>query len=95
VILQHAPGRKYFEGYQKLDCRIPSIAEEIQLIHLLGAQVLAVTLNEERLTRDQLLNERARLQEELSIPVVLPLDEGELHTLLPVVEVYIAQEAAA
>ena len=95
VILQHAPGREYFEGYQKFGCRIPPVSEEIQLIQLLGAQVLAVTLNEERLTREQLLHERARLEEELGLPVVLPLDERELQTLLPIAEAYIAQDAIA
>jgi len=95
VILQHAPGREYFEGYQKTGCKIPPVSEEIQLIRLFGAQVLAVTLNEERLTRERLLRERARLEEELGLPVILPLDELELQALLSIVEAYIAQDAVA
>lgn len=95
VILQHAPGRMFFEGYERLGCRIPPVSEEIQLIRLLGAQVLAVTLNEERISKDGLYRERARLEKELGLPVVLPLDERELNTLLSIVEAYIAQGAAA
>ncbi len=95
VILQHAPGRKFFEGYERLGCLIPPVAEEVQLIRLLGAQVLAMTLNGERLTREELLRERAVLREELDLPVILPLEEDELRSLVPIVEAYIAQEAAA
>lgn len=95
VILQHAPGREYFEGFQNTGCKIPPVSEEIQLIRLLGAQVLAVTLNEERVSRNELLRERTRLEEELNLPVVLPLDDRELQTLVPIVESYIAQDAVA
>ena len=80
VILQHAPARPFFDELEELGCRIPSIEEEIALIRLLGAEVLAVTLNEEAMTAREAEEARSRLAEELGIPVVLPLqdDLGEL-----------------
>jgi uncharacterized NAD-dependent epimerase/dehydratase family protein len=89
VILQHAPGRQYFEGYAERQCRIPPVAEEIALIRLLGARTLAVTLNGERMTPGELQAERSRLQDELDIPVVMPLVEG-VDALAPVLEEYVS-----
>ena len=91
VILQHAPGREYFHGYEKLGCRIPPVSEEIELIRLLGARTLALTLNGENMEPDELLAERKRLSDQLGIPVVLPLEEG-VDALLPLIKQYIAGE---
>ena len=76
VILQHAPGRKYFEDFDELGCEIPPIAEEVRLIRLYGSEVWAVTLNDEGLAEGTLEPTRARLEAELGIPVVPPLKGG-------------------
>ncbi|MCZ6832908.1 MAG: NAD-dependent epimerase/dehydratase family protein, partial [Acidobacteria bacterium] len=75
VVLQHAPGRKNFEGMEGEAWKIPSLREEIELIGLLGAEVWAVTLNGEGLGpgAERVAKE---LADELGIPVVLPLDQG-------------------
>jgi len=73
VILQHAPGRPFFDDLEELGCRIPPIEEEIQLIGLLGAEVWAVTLNEEGMEDREPEKTRLDLAEKLGIPVVLPL----------------------
>jgi uncharacterized NAD-dependent epimerase/dehydratase family protein len=80
VILQHAPARPFFDELEELGCRIPSIEEEIELIRLLGAEVWAVTLNQENLADQEAEEARSRLAGELGIPVVLPLrdDLGDL-----------------
>lgn len=91
VILQHAPGREYFHGYEELGYRIPPVSEEIELIRLLGARTLALTLNGESLEPDELEAERKRLGDQLGIPVVLPLEEG-VDALVPLIEKYIAGE---
>ena len=80
VILQHAPARPFFDELEELGYRIPSVAEEIALIQLLGAEVLAVTINEESLTPRTAEEARSGLAEELGVPVVLPLrdDPGTL-----------------
>jgi len=76
VVLQHAPGRGCFEGFEEQGCRIPPVAEEIELIRLLGARTLAVTLNTHGLTAEQARVSRSELLSELGIPVVLPLEDG-------------------
>jgi len=76
VVLQHAPGRRHFDGAERSGCEIPPLAGEIELVRLLGARVAAVTLNAEDLSSTEAARERARLEQELGLPVVLPLEEG-------------------
>ena len=76
VILQHAPAREFFEDFDALGCRLPPLAEEIELIRLLGSPVWAVTLNDQGLAADELETTRARLEDELGLPVVHPLAGG-------------------
>ena len=93
VILQHAPARTFFDELEELECRIPPIAEEIDLIGLLGAEVWAVTMNEEGmqdLDREEI---RLRMADELGIPVVLPLRD-DLDDLAEVVKNKIQSERA-
>ncbi len=90
VILQHAPGRPYFEGTEAFHCRIPAVADEIELMKLYGAAVLAVALNEEGLSPEALRKYQYELQAELQIPVVLPLQEG-VERLLPVVKEFMSR----
>ena len=80
VILQHAPARRFFDELDGLGCTIPAIEEEIALIRLLGAEVWAVTLNEEGMAPGDAESHRSRLAEELGTPVLLPLRDnlGEL-----------------
>lgn len=91
VILQHAPGRVYFDGEEALGLKIPPVESEIALIHALGARVLAITLNNEGLSPDALRTQRERLSRELALPVVLPLEEG-VEALVPVARAYIESE---
>ena len=90
VILQHAPGRVFFEGYEEEELRIPPLEEEIELIRLHGARVLALTLNGHGLTADALARERSRLERELSLPAALPLEEG-VGALVPAIREFLAE----
>ena len=93
MILQHAPARTFFDELEELECRIPPIAEEIDLIGLLGAEVWAVTINEEGmqdLDREEI---RLRMADELGIPVVLPLRD-DLDDLAEVVKNKLQSERA-
>jgi len=94
VVLQHAPGRFYFEGWEKEELRIPPVHEEIELIRMLGARVVALTLHGEGLAPEELRAARARLEGELSLPVILPLEEG-MERLVPVVRGIIRNEGAS
>jgi uncharacterized NAD-dependent epimerase/dehydratase family protein len=91
VVLQHAPVRVFFEGFEDEGLRIPPVAEEIALIRLLGARTLGVALNGEGLTREALGASRAALERELEIPVVLPLEEG-VDSLVPALRAFLAGE---
>jgi uncharacterized NAD-dependent epimerase/dehydratase family protein len=88
VILQHAPARRHFDELEELDCRIPPIEEEIELIRLLGADVLAVALNQEGMTPEEAGCARSSLAHELGIPVVLPLG-GDLSELVTTIRNHI------
>jgi len=93
VLLQHAPGRAFFEDFAEQGYRIGDLAEEIELIRLYGARVLAITLNSEGLDRGALLRHRDDLQERLGLPVVCPLEEG-VDRLVPVVRSFVEEAGA-
>lgn len=76
VILQHVPGRRYYEDLETLACEIPPVNEEIEMIRLMGTDVWALTLNDENLDRRRGQLVRDRLASDLGIPVVFPLWEG-------------------
>ena len=87
VILQHAPGRPCFKGHAGWN--VPSLLEEIELVRLYGARVLAVTLNGENMTSQGLLAEKHRLGAQLGLPVVAPMLDDGLLALVPIVQRYV------
>ena len=93
-MLQHAPGRLFFEGFEEQGLEIPPIEEEVELIRLLGARVLALTLNGKGLSRSDLEAARADLARRVKLPVALPLEEG-VDALVPVLAGYVQAEKAA
>lgn len=94
VILQHAPGRTFYKGAEKLQANIPAIADEIDLIARYGARTLGVALNEERLAHGAAHGLQAHLEGELGLPVALPLQEG-VNRLVPAIRGHLRGEAAA
>lgn len=76
VVLQHAPGRTFFDGFEHLGRRIPSLRSEIELVSLYGVATLAVTLNGDGLDRQALAERQAAYAEELGIPVIAPLHDN-------------------
>lgn len=77
VVLQAMPSRKYYEGTEdNLKAEIPSVASEIALIKMYGAETIAVTLNTHGLTEAEARKTADILRGALGIPVVLPLEDG-------------------
>jgi uncharacterized NAD-dependent epimerase/dehydratase family protein len=89
VILQHAPARPCFKGHPGF--AIPRLDEELQLIALYGARVLAITLNGDGMAAADLREAQRVLMARLALPVVRPLEEG-VEALVPVVRQYIEAE---
>jgi uncharacterized NAD-dependent epimerase/dehydratase family protein len=90
VILQHAPGRKYFDGVDYMQGILPPVEDEIELIRFYGARTLAVTLKEEGWNDAKMKAYQDELAKKLNIPVIRPLKEN-MDTLLPVIRDFIAQ----
>jgi uncharacterized NAD-dependent epimerase/dehydratase family protein len=88
VILQHTPGRKYFDGFDHLRREIPAPQQEIELIKFYGAETLAVTLSEEGLNNGEMREYQNELSKKNSIPVVRPMKQG-VESLLPIIQKYI------
>ena len=84
IILQHAPFRTHYEELESLGCRLPDIADEIELIKMYGAKTLAVSLNGEGGTGEDLIRYQDELAQKLGLPVIRPLQEG-VEGLLPVI----------
>lgn len=91
VILQHAPARKYYDGFEELGCAIPPVADEIDFIGRLGCEVWAVTLNVKGLAPEAIESTRAALAHELGLPVLAPL-QGGAGELAAVVQRRLAQQ---
>jgi uncharacterized NAD-dependent epimerase/dehydratase family protein len=90
VVLQHAPGREFFEGYEQHGYRIPPVEDEIALIRCYGARTLAVTLQGKGMDPADLPRVQRELQARLNIPVVRPLEEG-VDALLPVLRAFMTE----
>ncbi|WPP48553.1 DUF1611 domain-containing protein [Catalinimonas niigatensis] len=85
VILQHAPGRKYFHHFDEEQLEIPSLESEVKLIEMYGAKVFAITLNEQNLSPEQAQAYKTQYEQALGIPVLIPLQES-LDSLAPIIQ---------
>jgi uncharacterized NAD-dependent epimerase/dehydratase family protein len=92
VILQHAPFRIHYEELESLGCRLPDVADEINLIKMYGAHTLAVCLNGEGGTEEELIRCQKELAQRLGLPVIRPLHEG-VADLLPVICQFISHNS--
>lgn len=90
IILQHAPFRTHYEELESLGCRLPDVEDEIQLIKMYGAEILAVSLNGEGGAEEDLIRYRHELAQRLGLPVIRPLQDG-VAGLLPVIRHFISQ----
>jgi uncharacterized NAD-dependent epimerase/dehydratase family protein len=92
VVLQHIPGQTYYEGFEELGFKIPTLESEIELIRYYGAETLAVSLNNRELGPAEFEKTRRQFAAALPIPVISPLIDG-VGELLPAVRDFMAREA--
>jgi uncharacterized NAD-dependent epimerase/dehydratase family protein len=72
IILQHAPARHFFDGFESFP--IPDLSKYIAILELLSdRKVIAISLNRENMTDDEVEEERAKLEKRFGIPVFDPL----------------------
>lgn len=76
VILQVSPGREFHKGMKELGLRIASVASEIELISMYNSRVIALSINNSDLSREQAFAYKAQYETEFGLPVALPLEEG-------------------
>ena len=75
IILQHAPARKYYDGF---DIPIPPLEKFIKILKLLSDRdVIGISLNTENMKEEEINGEIERLQERFSIPVFNPLESTD------------------
>lgn len=86
VVLQHAPARIFYDGFEELGVKIPPIASEIELVKAYGKKVIGITLNTRGLTLEQALEYKALYEKELGLPVALPVEQGVGDILGPIRE---------
>jgi uncharacterized NAD-dependent epimerase/dehydratase family protein len=83
VILQHAPKRLEYDGFPGYP--LHPLSEQIRAIEIIsGKKVIAVTVNHEQMTKEEILPGCARIGEETGLPAFDVLEYGadELVTLL-------------
>jgi uncharacterized NAD-dependent epimerase/dehydratase family protein len=75
VILVHAPKRIYFDHLPAWG-KIATVSSEMELVKMYGSEVIALALNTELCTGEEAYIFQKSYEDELEIPVLLPLQEG-------------------
>ncbi|MFL2840558.1 MAG: DUF1611 domain-containing protein [Pseudohongiellaceae bacterium] len=76
VVLVHAPARKYFDDYEYLKLEVFDLESEIKLVEAYGSKVVGICLNQSEITEVTVIEEAAKLEQKLGIPVVAPVIQG-------------------
>jgi uncharacterized NAD-dependent epimerase/dehydratase family protein len=76
VVLQHNPARKKYKGLEDYPADIPEIKDEIALVKIYGAPTVAITVNTAKMTEQEARTYADQKEKELSMPVILPLEDG-------------------
>jgi uncharacterized NAD-dependent epimerase/dehydratase family protein len=90
VILVHAPKRQYYEHTESWGT-IHALKSEIELIRMYDSQVIAIAINTEDCTEDESKQFQSMYEEELDIPVLLPLQQG-VNGIIPILRNLISSD---
>ena len=77
VVLQCAVGREHYIGTEHLGCALPSVADEVELIRMYGAETLGISLNSSEASPGECSALAEQLRAELKLPVADPFDDIE------------------
>lgn len=90
VILQHPPGRPFYDGLEdKPQGRLATVESEMELIRILGSRTVGITLSEEGWDDAKMRRYQQELQERIGIPVVRPLVDG-VTGLIPAIREFLS-----
>ncbi|MEM6805672.1 MAG: DUF1611 domain-containing protein [Bacteroidota bacterium] len=81
VVLLHSPKRKYYEDEVHWG-EIPTIASEKEILQKFGADLISLALNTQDCTTEEAKYFQKQYEDELNIPVLLPIIEG-VDNILP------------
>lgn len=84
TVLVHAPKRIYYDHLPEWG-KIAAIQSEIDLIGMYGSTVIALVLNTEYCTNEEVYTYQEQFEKELNMPVLLPVQEG-VHKVIPVIK---------
>lgn len=73
VILQHHPIREKYNNLERLPDKIPSPEVDIQIMKLMGTEVLAITMNTKNMDEEQIAAHGKKLNQHTNLPVFNPL----------------------
>lgn len=93
VVLQHNPARKQYKDMEFYPAYIADPKDEIALIKMYGADTVALTINTAKMTLDEARKYAEDYQQQLNIPVMLPLEDG-VNGLVPTFEAIIKNSLA-
>jgi uncharacterized NAD-dependent epimerase/dehydratase family protein len=93
VVLQHNPSRKQYKDMEYYPAYLPDLKDEVKLIKIYGAPTVAITLNSSKMTEPEVRSAASKYEEELGIPVILPLEDG-VEKLVPLFEKMIKKSLA-
>ncbi|HNO32574.1 MAG TPA: NAD-dependent epimerase/dehydratase family protein, partial [Anaerolineales bacterium] len=93
AVLQHNPPRKRYKGLEDFPADIPTPKEEIDLIRILGAPTVALTINTYKMKEEDARQYAAQATKELGIPAILPLEDG-VEALVPIFKQMIDESIA-
>jgi uncharacterized NAD-dependent epimerase/dehydratase family protein len=85
VVLQHNPARKQYKDMEFYPAYIAQPKDEIDLMKTYGGETVAVTINTAKMKEDEARASRKELEDQLGIPVILPLEDG-VESLVPLFE---------
>ena len=76
VFVQHNPKRTHYNNLENMPFLIPDVTKDIEIMKLLGTDVLAVTINSGGLNGEEVEASKKDIGSRTGLPVVSPMEDG-------------------